>query len=78
MSDDPVATMIHTPDGPMHFQEWWVGHNGCPQVNDVVFRGSDAAAATDAVRDALSKPVVIESDHVYRADGGYRRYSEGT
>jgi LPPG:FO 2-phospho-L-lactate transferase len=59
MSDDPVATMIHTPDGPMHFQEWWVGHNGCPQVNDVVFRGSDAAAATDAVRDALSKPVVI-------------------
>jgi LPPG:FO 2-phospho-L-lactate transferase len=59
MSDDPVATMIHTPDGPMHFQEWWVGHNGSPQVEDVVFRGSDAATATDAVRGALSEPVVI-------------------
>ena len=59
MSDDPVASIIHTPSGPMHFQEWWVGRNGEPPVEDVEFRGSDAAGATDAVLTALDDPVVI-------------------
>jgi len=59
MSDDPVATMIHTPQGPMHFQEWWVGRNGEPPVEDVEFRGGEAASATDAVRAALTDPVVV-------------------
>ena len=59
MSDDPVASMIHTPDGEMHFQAFWVGHDGEPEVEDVEFRGGDDAAATDAVLDALSDPVVI-------------------
>ena len=59
MSDDPVATIIHTPQGPMHFQEWWVGRNGTPAVEDVEFRGSDRATATDAVLQALSDPVVV-------------------
>jgi LPPG:FO 2-phospho-L-lactate transferase len=59
MSDDPVATMIHTPPGPMHFQEWWVGRDGEPAVEDVEFRGEDSATATDAVLTALSEPVVI-------------------
>jgi len=45
---DPVATMIHTPQGAMHFQEWWVGRNGAPTVDDVEFRGGDDASATDA------------------------------
>ncbi|WP_324662590.1 2-phospho-L-lactate transferase [Haloarcula sediminis] len=59
MSDDPVATMIHTPDGPMHFQEWWVGRSGQPAVEDVEFRGGEAASVTDAVRRALADPVVV-------------------
>lgn len=59
MSDDPVATLIHTPQGPMHFQEWWVGRNGAPVVDAVEFRGSDDASATAAVLDAVSDPVVI-------------------
>jgi len=59
MSDDPVATMIHTPQGAMHFQEWWVGRNGAPTVDDVEFRGGDDASATDAVLDAVSDPVVV-------------------
>ena len=59
MSDDPVASIIHTPSGPMHFQEWWVGHNGEPAVEDVAFRGSEAASATDAVLTALDDTVVI-------------------
>ncbi|WP_336337946.1 2-phospho-L-lactate transferase [Haloarcula brevis] len=59
MSDDPVASIVHTPDGPMHFQEWWVGHGGEPTVEDVEFRGAEAADATDAVLTALDDAVVV-------------------
>ncbi|MFW5920169.1 MAG: 2-phospho-L-lactate transferase [Halanaeroarchaeum sp.] len=59
MSDDPVASLIHTPDRTMHFQEFWVGHRGEPTVNAVEFRGADKAAPTDAVLDALGDPVVV-------------------
>ncbi|MFB6200591.1 MAG: 2-phospho-L-lactate transferase [Halorhabdus sp.] len=59
MSDDPVASIIHTPRGAMHFQEFWVAHDGDPVVDSVEFRGAADATATDAVRDALTEPVVI-------------------
>jgi LPPG:FO 2-phospho-L-lactate transferase len=59
MSDDPVATIVHTPDGPMHFQEWWVARGGDPAVDDVEFRGADDATVTPAVRAALDAPVVV-------------------
>jgi LPPG:FO 2-phospho-L-lactate transferase len=39
MSDDPVSTLISTPRGEMHFQEFWVGHKGQPEVLSVRFRG---------------------------------------
>jgi LPPG:FO 2-phospho-L-lactate transferase len=59
MSDDPVATWIVTPDGPMHFQEWWLHRDGEPPVNDVRYRGASEASATEAVQSALEDPVVI-------------------
>ncbi|MFC7136838.1 2-phospho-L-lactate transferase [Halobaculum litoreum] len=59
MSDDPVATIVHTEDGPLHFQEYWVAERGAPAVEDVEFRGADAAAPTDAVREALRDDVVV-------------------
>ncbi|MDZ7702185.1 MAG: 2-phospho-L-lactate transferase [Halobacteriales archaeon] len=59
MSDDPVATIVHTPEGPMHFQEYWVAHRAAPAVDSVEFRGATDAAATDAVLDALEAPVVV-------------------
>ncbi|GAB3698674.1 CofD/YvcK family protein [Halorubrum pallidum] len=60
MSDDPVATLIHTEAGEtLHFQEYWVARRGEPPVADVEFRGAEAAALTDAVRTALADPVVI-------------------
>ena len=59
VSDDPVATYIETPDGPEHFQVWWVAHGGEPEVRDVDFRGVHDAQPTDAVLDALESPVVI-------------------
>jgi LPPG:FO 2-phospho-L-lactate transferase len=59
MSDDPVASIVHTPDGPLHFQAFWVAHGGDPAVTDVEFRGADAAEPTAAVLEALDAPVVI-------------------
>lgn len=59
MSDDPVATLVHTPEGVMHFQEFWVARNGDPAVEQVEFRGAENAGATASVRDALADPVII-------------------
>ncbi|MFC7142164.1 2-phospho-L-lactate transferase [Halosimplex aquaticum] len=59
MSDDPVATIVHTDEGPMHFQEFWVARGGEPNIESVEFRGADEATATPAVLDALADPVVI-------------------
>ena len=60
MSDDPVATLVHTEAGEaIHFQEYWVARRGEPAVADVEFRGADDAEPTAAVLDALADPVVI-------------------
>jgi LPPG:FO 2-phospho-L-lactate transferase len=59
MSDDPVATIVHGPEGAMHFQEFWVHRRGDPEVRDVEFRGAAEAEPTDEVLEALREPVVI-------------------
>ncbi|WP_053948699.1 2-phospho-L-lactate transferase [Halolamina sediminis] len=59
MSDDPVATMIQTPEGEMHFQEYWVANRADPSVEGVEFRGAETAEPTPEVEAALSGPVVI-------------------
>lgn len=59
MSDDPVATLIHTAEETLHFQEFWVARNGEPTVESVEFRGEATAEPTESVRDALSDPVVL-------------------
>jgi LPPG:FO 2-phospho-L-lactate transferase len=32
MTDDIVSTVVSTPQGVMHFQEFWVGRQGLPEV----------------------------------------------
>ncbi|NKE37028.1 2-phospho-L-lactate transferase [Natronococcus sp. JC468] len=59
MSDDPVASVVHTPDGPMHFQEYWVAERGEPTVETVEFRGAEDADPAPGVLEALSEPVVV-------------------
>ncbi|WP_435114859.1 2-phospho-L-lactate transferase [Halolamina sp. C58] len=59
MSDDPVATIVHTPDGEMHFQEYWVANRAEPVVENVEFRGASDAEPTPAVEAALTDPVVV-------------------
>ncbi|ELZ02599.1 2-phospho-L-lactate transferase [Natrialba asiatica] len=59
MSNDPVASLIHTPEGMMHFQEYWVGRRGEPSVDTVEFRGSSTAEPAPGVLEALDDTVVI-------------------
>lgn len=39
MSDHPIRTMVDTPDGELHFQEFWVEQGGEPEVTGVRFEG---------------------------------------
>ena len=59
MSDDPVASIVHTDEGEMHFQEFWVARRADPEVEDVEFRGADEADPTPETLAALQEPVVI-------------------
>lgn len=43
MCNEEVATTIVTPEGEMHFQEFWVKRKGAPEVLDVYFKGIENA-----------------------------------
>ncbi|HIE31674.1 MAG TPA: 2-phospho-L-lactate transferase [Methanosarcinales archaeon] len=53
MTDHEVATQIATPDGRVHFQEYWITQEGEPDVFGVQIRGIEEAAPSDAVLSAL-------------------------
>ena len=59
MSDDPVATIVHTPGGALHFQEFWVARRGAPQIESVEFRGVDSAGTTASVDRALDADLIV-------------------
>lgn len=53
MCDEKVDTMIKTPDGILHFQDFWVGARGAPAVLGVDISGIGYAKPTREVMDAL-------------------------
>jgi LPPG:FO 2-phospho-L-lactate transferase len=55
MTDDIVSTVVSTPEGVMHFQEFWVGRRGLPEVRSILFAGMDAALPCQAFLDILEK-----------------------
>jgi LPPG:FO 2-phospho-L-lactate transferase len=55
MSDNPVSSMIITPEGKMHFQDFWVGKHGGPEVLEVCQEGIDKASISPAVVEALER-----------------------
>jgi len=60
MSDDPVASIVHTADGSdyadeLHFQAFWVAHRADPPVADVEFRGAERAAPSTAALGAIEE-----------------------
>ncbi|GFO97722.1 2-phospho-L-lactate transferase [groundwater metagenome] len=53
MCDEKVDTMITTPQGEMHFQDFWVGARGEPDVLDVKITGLEKANTTREVMGVL-------------------------
>ena len=55
MTDDPVSTLISTPEEEMDLQEFWVGRGGRPEVTEVRFRGIEEARPSPEFIAALKK-----------------------
>lgn len=53
MCDEKVDTMINTTQGLMHFQDFWVGKRGEPEVLGVKLAGIEKAKPTREVLEAL-------------------------
>jgi len=56
MSDDPVRTIIHTADGPLAFQHYFVRDKCAPEVAGFSFAGGEKAAPAPGVLQALGDP----------------------
>ncbi|MFQ5943441.1 MAG: 2-phospho-L-lactate transferase [Anaerolineales bacterium] len=59
MSDDPIHTIVHTDEGELAFQEYFVARACEPLVRSFEFHGADTAAPASGVIEAL-----IEADLV--------------
>ncbi len=56
MSDDPVRTIVETPDGPLAFQRYFVERRCAPELRAVHFDGADRARLSTPVQEALRSP----------------------
>ncbi len=54
MCDEPVATVLHTPDGSLEFQEYFVRRRQRDEVLAIGLRGIEEARPTDAILEALA------------------------
>jgi len=59
MTEDDVSTWIITPEGEMHFQEFWVEKKGEPEVLDVVIKNIEKAEPTEMVKKAIKSADVV-------------------
>lgn len=53
MCDDPVTTMIRTPAGLIHFQEFWIRHRATVPILEVVRESEKTPTATTDVLKAI-------------------------
>jgi LPPG:FO 2-phospho-L-lactate transferase len=53
MCDEPVRTMVHTRDGTLPFQRYFVERRCGPEVTGFDFQGANEARPTPALREAL-------------------------
>lgn len=54
MTDDTVATRVHTDQGPLDFQEYFVRHRAAPVVRQLEYPGAQAARPTQAIEAAIA------------------------
>jgi len=55
MSNDTVSTMVHSDQGVLSFQEYFVKLQAAPKVEKLIFAGSESAKLPEAARLALSQ-----------------------
>ncbi|MDF0590831.1 2-phospho-L-lactate transferase [Methanotrichaceae archaeon Mx] len=55
MTNDPVSTLISTPEGEMDLQEFWVGRGGRAEVTGVRYRGIEEARPSPGFVTALER-----------------------
>lgn len=53
MTDDPVRTIVNTPEGPLPFQHYFVRDRCAPRVTGFDFQGIDDAKANPAILEQL-------------------------
>jgi len=53
MSDDPVRTLVETPEGPMPFQRYFVARRCEPAVDRIIFDGAERAKPNSRIMAAL-------------------------
>jgi len=56
MSDDPVRTLVETPEGMLSFQRYFVGRRCEPRVSRIIFEGAERARPNPEVMAALQSP----------------------
>jgi LPPG:FO 2-phospho-L-lactate transferase len=59
MTDDPVATVVQTPHGPLDFQDYFVRRRQQDEVIGVAFRGIERARANPAALAALDEAELV-------------------
>lgn len=59
MCDEPVSTVVRTPDGPLEFQEYFVRRRQRDEVLDVELRGIEDARITSRVSEAIAGAEVV-------------------
>ena len=59
MSDDPISTIVSTPEGQMHFQDFWVALKGEPTVSGISFSGMDQARPSPAFLERLDREETV-------------------
>ncbi|MBO8181947.1 MAG: 2-phospho-L-lactate transferase [Archaeoglobus sp.] len=55
MCNEEVSTLIETNEGLMHFQNFWVGRKGEPEVSKIIFNGIEKARMPEEVKDLLKQ-----------------------
>lgn len=59
MTDDVVSTVVTTSEGAMHFQDFWVGRRGRPEVKSVAFTGLKEALPSQGFMDLLEREKTV-------------------
>ncbi|WNY24193.1 Phosphoenolpyruvate transferase [Methanimicrococcus hongohii] len=59
MSDETVTCMVETPEGKIHFQEFWVTKKGAPEIISFEHVGAENARLSPAAKAALEKEDVV-------------------